>query len=316
MQQNKLREIEKMHMHSDTLPAINSSNAHLHCARQETISLDSTALKDSVTIYYFKGGFIFIPNPLRAQVKNAIVKTVLTELLYPPYKNSIDRSLDIENADIYKAYLEKKELQIKLIDAPKANIKIRQDPYASQEEKDIYNSGIIKIKPEELIKKIRWSSIGIYYDWELKAYDKSIVSEIPHVILETSKEISEKICKVSFTPETAVINYYQEKDRIMSHIDRYEEDMSKPLISYSFGCSCVFVLGKKERTDPSVDTFLLEDGDIAILMDESREYLHGVPKILKNNAGMKDYADTDYSSLISSSRINISIRQAYKYEDA
>ncbi|EIJ89624.1 uncharacterized protein NEPG_00841 [Nematocida parisii ERTm1] len=315
MERTKLREVEKYHMHSEALPTINSKNAHTFCQSQEQITTNSKFLKDTVTAYYFKGGFIFIPNPLRKEVKREITKEVLTKLLYPPYRNSIDRSLEIEDLDIYGAYLQNKEISVKMYDSPVAKIKIKQNPYAPPEEKESFlNTGIVKISPIELIKKIRWSSIGIYYDWEIKAYNKEITSKIPDVIDQVCMDISQEICKVSFIPETAVINYYQKKDRIMSHIDRYEEDMSKPLISFSFGASCVFVLGTKEREDPSVDTFLLEDGDIAILIGDSREYFHGVPKILSLNKGLEDYKNEEFFSLISDSRINISVRQAYKYD--
>lgn len=313
MQSTRLREVEKHHMHSEALPVITSANAHQHCLKQEEFKLNSKTLKDSVTAYYFKGGFMYIPNPLKASVKKEITEMVLTKLLYPPYRNSIDRAVSINDEDIYRAYKEKREIEIKLIENAVAKIKIREDPYAPAEEKKALPAGVVKIQAEDLIKKIRWSSIGIYYDWEKKAYDKSIVAEILGILAGACKDISMEICKVNFVPETAVINYYQKKDRIMSHIDRYEEDMSKPLISFSFGCSCVFVLGKKEKADPSVDTFLLEDGDIAILIGESREYLHGVPKIFRKNTGIEDYADKEYFSLISESRINISMRQAYKY---
>lgn len=312
----KLREVEKLHMHTSQPPKIDRSNAHIYCIKQETFALNSSLFAEEFTAYYFKGGFVFIPDPMAKKTKQEIVKTVLTQLLYPPYKNSIDRVIDIENTEIYRSYLDKKDMELKIKEDPRTSIRIRQDPYAPQEQKDAFQAGIIRIKPEDLIKKIRWSSMGIYYDWEKKAYDKSIVSEIPAVIERASQEISESICKVKFSPETAVINYYQKKDRIMAHIDRYEEDMTKPLISYSFGNSCVFVLGGKEREDPDIDTFLLEDGDIAILFNESREYFHGVPKILPINKGVADYRESEYFSLISDSRINISIRQAYKYKDA
>ncbi|KAI5147439.1 alkylated DNA repair protein alkB-like protein 1 [Nematocida ausubeli] len=315
MKKTKLREVEKYHMHSEAMPTINSENAHIYCTRQENIATESKLLKETVVAYYFKGGFIFIPNPLRQEVKGRIAKEVLTKLLYPPYRNSIDRALDLSDLDLYSAYLQKSEVSVKMYDNPIAKIKIKQDPYATPSEKESFiSTGIVKMNPEELIKKIRWSSIGIYYDWEIKAYNREIVAQIPEVIDQACKDISRDICKVNFIPETAVINYYQKKDRIMSHVDRYEEDMSKPLISFSFGASCVFVLGKKEREDSSVDTFLLEDGDIAILIGESREYFHGVPKILNSNKGLEDYKKEEFFSLISESRINISVRQAYKYD--
>ncbi|KAI5180406.1 alkylated DNA repair protein alkB-like protein 1 [Nematocida sp. AWRm80] len=314
MESTKLREIEKKHIHTEEQPEINSTNAHKYCLKHETLSFSSSFFKDKIDVYHFEGDFIYIPAPLKSSVKEEIVSLVLTKLLYPPYRNSIDRALNITEIDIYNAFRTDSIVKVRMKDNPEVGIKLKQDPYAPPPKVPL-EEGCYLIRGIDLIKKIRWSSIGIYYDWEKKAYDKTIIAEIPPVINDISKEISSKICKIpNYIPETAVINYYQKKDRIMAHIDRYEEDMSKPLISYSFGCSCVFVLGKKSKTDPRVSTFLLQDGDIAILLNDSREYLHGVPKILKENTGTEEYSSQEYFPLISESRINISIRQAFKYE--
>ncbi|OAG29469.1 alkylated DNA repair protein alkB -like 1 [Nematocida displodere] len=309
-----LRDVEKLFIHTNAAPEITRHNAEKYCLAMQKVSLKSSILNDTVTIYRFEGDFLFIPSPLKVSAKKAVVKDVLTRLLYPPYRNSLDRSLKIDHLNIYQAYQEGTTLTIPIYEDPTTNIKLRQDPYAPQSVKDAFAQGIALIEPLELIKKIRWSSLGIYYDWEKKAYDGSVSNPIPKLLAEACQEISSKLCQVdSFFPETAMVNYYQQKDRIMAHTDRNEEDMTKPLISFSFGCSAVFIVGKKEKEDANISTFLLEDGDIAVLLNDSREYFHGVPKILPDNAGEEDYRGEEYHPLIAGSRINISVRQAFRH---
>jgi len=317
MSEHRIRQIEKMHMHSETLPEITRENVHEHCLYAKDIEKHCETLKEKFRAYFFEGGLVYIPCPLKNSAKSEIVEEILTKLLYSPYRNSIDRVLDVESLNLYENFRNKtRSILVKRLQHPLTGLKIKQNPNATEEEKIARSKGEIEISPEDLIKKIRWSSLGIYYDWEKKEYDRSLVRHVPEIIQRACKEVAEHVCgTASFRTETAVVNYYQSKDRIMTHVDRYEEDMSKPLVSFSFGCSAVFVVGKKEKTDPRVSTFLLQDGDIVILQNESREYLHGVPKILQENTGHADYAAKEYAPLITHSRINISVRQAYKYED-
>lgn len=310
-----LRALEKKYMHTDALPQINPDNACSYAVSKRILNTESSILQRTITIYEFEGGLLYIPSPLVSALRKRIVELVLTQLLYLPYRNSLDRAIDLTGTDIYKEFKEgTKSVSVPMHPSPKAIIRVKQDPYASEEVKQAYLNQMIIAAPVDLIKKIRWSSIGVYYDWEKKAYDTSVFMPFPGEILSACKEIASLICNTdSFTPETAVINYYQSKDRIMSHTDRYEEDMTKPLISFSFGCSCAFVVGKKEKESPDVSSFLLQDGDIVILNGRSREYMHGVPRIYKENKGEQDYLSETYFPLIQHSRINISVRQAFKH---
>ncbi|KAI5184315.1 alkylated DNA repair protein alkB-like protein 1 [Nematocida homosporus] len=310
-----IRVLEKTFMHTDLPAQITKETAEQYAISKRTLHLSASTLKSEIDVYLFAGGFLYIPSPLKSVAKKQIVSSVLTQVLYPPYRNSLDRALDLTDIDLYAEFQKKTpSLAVQMLNDPVANVKLKQDPYAPPEIKEAAANGIFIIDPISLIKKIRWSSLGIYYDWERKMYDRTINNPFPEILLQACQDISTFICQVpDFVPETAVVNYYQKKDRIMSHIDRYEEDMTKPLISFSFGASCIFVLGKKEKESSEVSSFLLQDGDIAILIGDSREYLHGVPKILTENTGLSEYADEPYFPLINESRINISIRQAFKH---
>lgn len=302
-----IRREEREFIRTDKRPQIDSTNAHLFCSSKTDHVTENVHFKKEFTSYRFKGDFIFIPNALAAATKREIAHLTLSTLLYPPYKTSIGRSLDIENIDLFQAFKEGRQLEVKRIEGTK-RIKVWKDPSKSHEHGD---DTVVRMSALELIRLIRWSSLGTYYDWEDKEYKKEIEREMPAVIKKVCKYVSSEICSTAFSPETAIVNYYHQKHRIMAHVDEYEEDMSKPLISLSFGCSCVFLVGGREEAD-EVLSFTLEDGDIAILLNESRYFYHGVPKILSENKG--EY-DSEYDPLIEDARINISVRQIYKEKE-
>jgi DNA alkylation damage repair protein AlkB len=309
--QSRIRQVEKEHMHSNKAPEINARNAAQRCMSVEKHRPGSDTFKEEVTVYRFDGDFLYIPNPLREGVRREMVHLVLSKLLYPPYRTSLDRALHLEEIDLFEAYrARKKSVLVRKKERAVAVVRFKKDPYAAESEAATKeNENTLEIDPLSLIKKIRWSSLGIYYNWEVKAYQKETDMGIPEVIKNACLEISSKICGIEgFSPQTAIINYYQKKDRIMSHVDRYEEDMTKPLISFSLGASAVFVVGGR-KPDDAARTFLLEDGDVVVLLNESRYFYHGVPKILEENRG--EY-DPLFEELIGSSRINISVRQIHK----
>lgn len=331
--QSRIREVEKLHMHSDRPVDVTRETAAALCMDHIEMNIPEGAeegtLNKNLRVFRFHGGLLYIPQALSQKGKQEMAGDVLQRLLYSPHRNSIDRAVEVCPANLYEAFVQKKQVLLKLLSSPKTGIRLRKNPYAAKEIKEKEEKGEYTRSAEEAIKTIRWSSIGMYYDWEKKAYDPSVFLPFPPVIHSLVAEIKQGISGEKkkpvadppakkngmhpiweFEPNTAVINYYQQKDSIMAHVDRNEKDMSQPLISISLGCSAVFVIGRKEREDPNVLSFLLQDGDILILQHDSRYYLHGVPKIKRENIGWKIYKHLEFAPLIQNSRINISIRQA------
>jgi alkylated DNA repair protein alkB family protein 1 len=67
----------------------------------------------------------------------------------------------------------------------------------------------------------------------------------------------------------------------MGHQDRSEENSSAPLVSFSLGHSCIFLLGTEDRADKPIP-IILESGDALLMYGNARRYFHGVPKVLEN----------------------------------
>ena len=128
----------------------------------------------------------------------------------------------------------------------------------------------------QLLNKLRWSSVGLIYDWTRRLYVAdwgfmplpkhlaqlalklvALVEQIPTTpppenvsnTISTANGTSEnnniqKRENLSpFVPDAALSNYYHEGDTLGGHIDDAEPDLSKPLVSLSLGRPGIFLVG-------------------------------------------------------------------------
>ena len=103
----------------------------------------------------------------------------------------------------------------------------------------------------------------------------------------------------SYTPDTALINYYASGAHMGMHQDK-DEKSSAPVVSLSIGDTCLFRFGNTQtRTRPYTD-LELASGDLFVFGGPSRFAYHGVPRTLPGTA--------DPRSGLSSGRINITLR--------
>ncbi|MBM7440663.1 alpha-ketoglutarate-dependent dioxygenase AlkB [Streptomyces sp. HB132] len=102
-----------------------------------------------------------------------------------------------------------------------------------------------------------------------------------------------------YTPDTALINFYDGQARMGMHQDK-DERSSAPVVSLSIGDACVFRVGNTEtRTRPYTDVELLS-GDLFVLGGPSRFAYHGVPKVREGTG--------DPDTGLNSGRLNITMR--------
>ncbi|WP_201304865.1 alpha-ketoglutarate-dependent dioxygenase AlkB [Streptomyces sp. GS7] len=82
-----------------------------------------------------------------------------------------------------------------------------------------------------------------------------------------------------FSPDAAIINFYDDDDRLGMHQDR-AEDNSAPVVTLSLGDSCIFRFGNPVgRTKPWKD-LVLQSGDLFVFGGPSRLAFHGVRRTL------------------------------------
>ncbi|KAM5243812.1 nucleic acid dioxygenase ALKBH1 isoform 1-T1 [Hipposideros larvatus] len=113
-----------------------------------------------------------------------------------------------------------------------------------------------KRRPRSLLEKLRWVTLGYHYNWDSKG----------------------------FRAEAGILNYYRLDSTLGIHVDRSELDHSKPLLSFSFGQSAIFLLGGLKR-DEAPTAMFMHSGDIMVMSGFSRLLNHAVPKVLPSPEG-------------------------------
>ncbi|KAL3699600.1 hypothetical protein R1sor_017622 [Riccia sorocarpa] len=176
------------------------------------------------------------------------------------------------------------------------------------------------VTAESLLRRLRWATIGIQFDWSKKAYNTSLqYKKLPSKLSELAARLAIPATDGSeFKAEAAIVNYYRADDMLGGHVDDMEADWSKPIVSISLGCKAIFLLGGETREEPPVAMFL-RSGDVVLMSGPARKCFHGVPRIFveDDNSDLPDFSTFEkddahpVSRYIRESRININIRQVY-----
>ncbi|PSS13679.1 Alpha-ketoglutarate-dependent dioxygenase [Actinidia chinensis var. chinensis] len=173
-----------------------------------------------------------------------------------------------------------------------------------------------------LLRKLRWSTLGLQFDWSKRNYDVSLPhNKIPNALCQLAKKLAAPAMPLGeeFRPEAAIVNYFGLGDALGGHLDDMEADWSKPIVSMSLGCKAIFLLGGKSREDLPLAMFL-RSGDVVLMAGEARECFHGVPRIFTDDENAEitplelqfsDQDDLCFLEYIRTSRININMRQVF-----
>jgi alkylated DNA repair protein (DNA oxidative demethylase) len=102
-----------------------------------------------------------------------------------------------------------------------------------------------------------------------------------------------------YTPDTALVNYYEASARMGMHQDKDEASL-EPVVSLSIGDACQFRFGNTEGRGRPFEDVVLESGDLFVFGGPSRLAFHGVTKIFPETA--------PHECGIDSGRINITLR--------
>ncbi|CAD6257088.1 unnamed protein product [Miscanthus lutarioriparius] len=163
-----------------------------------------------------------------------------------------------------------------------------------------------------LVRKLRWSTLGLQFDWSKRNYDVSLPhNKIPDALASLAKKMAIPAMPSGeeFKPEAAIVNYYGPSDMLGGHVGQ----------NLFLGCKCIFLLGGKTRDEVPTAMFL-RSGDIVLMAGEARERFHGVPRIFTESDQQEISAlisqlssgdDVFILDYIKNSRININVRQVY-----
>jgi alkylated DNA repair protein (DNA oxidative demethylase) len=99
--------------------------------------------------------------------------------------------------------------------------------------------------------------------------------EIPQLVLD----LWHRATGVAYEPEACLINYYGPEARLGLHRDEDEDAKGAPILSLSLGDSALFRIGGPARKSPT-RSVRLTSGDAVVLEGTSRDWFHGVDRIL------------------------------------
>ncbi|XP_060918588.1 nucleic acid dioxygenase ALKBH1 [Labrus mixtus] len=188
-----------------------------------------------------------------------------------------------------------------------------------------------KREPKTLLEKLRWVTLGYHYNWDTKTYSADHHTPFPEDLHSLSEHVTAACGFPGFNAEAGILNYYRSDSSLGIHVDESELDHSRPLLSFCFGQSSIFLLGGTRRQDPPTAMFM-HSGDMMVMSGESRLLYHAVPRILPAPEGqaaletehcspassnqdgsvVEPVSEEDWvvcSRYIQSSRVNVTVRQ-------
>ncbi|KAF1759609.1 hypothetical protein GCK72_016076 [Caenorhabditis remanei] len=169
----------------------------------------------------------------------------------------------------------------------------------------------VKTDPSLLTKALRWTTLGVEYDWNTKQYPPN-GRPVPEELYQLGNLISNSLKLGDMRPDATILNYYPPKSALSPHVDKSERS-NAPLISMSLGQSAVYLSGALTLSEPPIPLWL-RNGDFLVMHGEQRLVYHAIPCIgpkiekqhFETNGVEEDSMIVDY---LNCSRINFTIRQ-------
>ncbi|KAJ2501906.1 hypothetical protein GGH96_001549 [Coemansia sp. RSA 1972] len=240
-------------------------------------------------------GLIIIPNPFTDEAQRWLARKCLCDCTRPPNRTNLDPFFELPSTSLFTLASEANNTTQSqcLIDS-----RILSDSFDSTvtKPKDMFYSQ--SASPQALLDRLRWCTLGWQYNWTSKLYDLG-VSEFDPELNELMQAIAVAITNptraaanscsdntydgTQYESHAGIINYYDERATMAGHVDKTEENMDAPLISFNIGLDCVYLIGGTTR-DTVPTPVLLRSGDVLAMCGESRLAYHGVPKILANTS--------------------------------
>ncbi|KAL3993547.1 2OG-Fe(II) oxygenase family protein [Acanthocheilonema viteae] len=165
---------------------------------------------------------------------------------------------------------------------------------------------------KEYGKQLRWSTLGLHYDWATKIYP-SEGEALPEELVSLSNILSKALGVGPMYADAAIINFYSSKSTLAPHIDRSERQLSSPLISLSFGQTAVYLAGGTDLNDP-IDAFYIRSGDVLVVYGPQRLIYHAVPRILQDEKFADKNQPEEIVKYANANRINITLRQVDEHK--
>ncbi|ACV08069.1 alpha-ketoglutarate-dependent dioxygenase AlkB family protein [Jonesia denitrificans] len=138
-------------------------------------------------------------------------------------------------------------------------------------------------------------TVCVGWHWRPYAYSRDAVDvngqrvvEFPKWMVRLGRRIvadatGDEDRALAYTPDTALINFYDVQARMGMHQDKDEKSLA-PVVSLSIGDTCTFRFGNTENRNRPYRDIALASGDVFVFGGPSRLAFHGVQKIHAESA--------------------------------
>ncbi|KAA0034192.1 alpha-ketoglutarate-dependent dioxygenase alkB [Cucumis melo var. makuwa] len=189
-------------------------------------------------------GFYFIPGALSLQEQCQWIRESLMDFPQPPNRTN-HNAIYGPIQDLFIAAKEKKVL-VEHDEISDFNLDSDVEPSISNgsthnwkfvEENTVSSrrgTACKSISASVLLRKLRWSTLGLQFDWSKRSYNISLPhNKIPSALCQLAKRMAAAAMPTGeeFKPEAAIVNYFASGDTLGGHLDDMEADWSKPIVS-------------------------------------------------------------------------------------
>lgn len=224
-------------------------------------------------------GLIIIPNVFTPKAQRKLIKQCLRDYPQAPNTSNLHTHYDMPPSGLWPLYEAQENGELQPTDPgfyvpKKLNVNSDDETYSDSEDESsstctmenptacsddfspIVNKpkedpkpapGVPLLPPSELVRKLRWITLGYQYHWPTKTYHLDRRHPFPPDVSDLTKAVVTAVENIGYTDEeqdwkntykgadfnaeAGVINYYQFRDTLMGHVDRSELNMEAPLVS-------------------------------------------------------------------------------------
>jgi DNA alkylation damage repair protein AlkB len=234
-------------------------------------------------------GFYYCPNAMSVGLQHELAFAAVSHFCEPPQHTNIDlippkqeEEEDNRHDSFWSVYKEARRKRVELKqERGNHNGASAASSSSSSKSRRLYKS----------FDKLSWATLGYHYDWTARFYNPETFTAIPPLVHYITKPFATMYFRLHgqqtaldttclYNPTACICNYYHEKSIMGGHRDESEYAVAKPIISFSVGRCCIFLLGQYERDATPIVPILVRPGDVMIMGGETRQNYHAMARLL------------------------------------
>jgi alkylated DNA repair protein alkB family protein 1 len=227
--------------------------------------LFGTSTKDAYVLKNIPG-LIVIPNAFAPKQQRYLIKRCLFDYPQAPNTSNLHTHYEVPSQGIWPLFEQQRHGTLNESDpdfyVQKKSTTQEDATYSDSEEEEPVTAcsddftpildgpkadpppapGVPLLAPSELVRKLRWVTLGYQYHWPTKTYHLDRRHPFPDDVSELTKAVVTAVEGIGhewqnrykgdeYRAEAGVVNYYQYRDALMGHVDRSELNMDAPLVS-------------------------------------------------------------------------------------